>query len=78
MAAEQIGINSNEQPEPHNEDEYREEVHQEISISEAFLKEEHSDPPSLTTERESRGFMSAEYAKLTLARLCPGEKQLPL
>jgi hypothetical protein len=59
VAPEQIGINSNEQPEPHDEEEYREGVHQKISISEAFLKEEHCDPPLLATERGSCSFMSA-------------------
>src|SRR6516165_260384 len=45
MAAEQIGKNDNQQPEPHDEEEYPQDVHQEISISETFLKEEHGDPP---------------------------------
>src|SRR6516165_2600363 len=37
VASEQIGSNSNEQPEPHDEEEYCEGVHQEISIREALL-----------------------------------------
>src|SRR6516165_6102619 len=45
MAAEQIGKNDNQQPEPHDEEEYPQDIHQEISIGETFLKEEHGDPP---------------------------------
>ena len=52
-ASEQIGSNSNEQPEPHDKEEDREDVEQEISIGEALLKEEHCDPPLPATERNS-------------------------
>jgi hypothetical protein len=41
VATEQIGKNGNQQPEPHDEEEYPYEVHQEISIRETFLKKEH-------------------------------------
>jgi hypothetical protein len=40
-----VSSNCYEKPEPHDEDEYREGVHQEISKGEAFLKEEHFLPP---------------------------------
>src|SRR6516225_1596029 len=41
VATEQIGKNSNQQPEPHDEDEYPQDIHQKIAIGETFLKEEH-------------------------------------
>jgi hypothetical protein len=39
VASKQITGNGYEQPKPHNEDEYRESVHQKISKSETFLNE---------------------------------------
>jgi hypothetical protein len=44
VAPEQVAIDDDEQPEPDNECEYRNHVHQEISIGESFLGEEHCDP----------------------------------
>jgi hypothetical protein len=43
VASEEVARNRNEQPEPHDENEYREDVHEEISIGEALLKKEHCD-----------------------------------
>lgn len=62
VTSEQIGGNRNEQPEPHDEEEYREDVEQKISIGEALLKEDHRDPPVRTAERKS--------ARVTLRRDC--------
>jgi hypothetical protein len=53
VTPEQIGRDSNEQPQPHDEEEYREGVQQEISKSEAFPKEEHRDPPFVALRRKS-------------------------
>jgi hypothetical protein len=43
VASEKVARNRNEQPEPHDEDEYREDIHEEISIGESLLKKEHCD-----------------------------------
>jgi hypothetical protein len=45
VASKQVTSNGYEQPEPHDENEYRESVHQEISKSETFFYEEHRNPP---------------------------------
>jgi hypothetical protein len=45
VSPEQIGGNGDQQPEPHDEDKYRERVDQKISIGEPFLNEEHRLPP---------------------------------
>jgi hypothetical protein len=41
MPSKKVSSNRYEKPEPHDEDEYREGIHQEISKGEAFMKEEH-------------------------------------
>jgi hypothetical protein len=41
MASDQVTSDRYKQPEPQDEDEHRERVHQEISISKAFLQEKH-------------------------------------
>src|ERR1700744_587664 len=45
MASEQIAKDRNEQPEPNDENEYCECIHQKVSISKSLLKEEHGDIP---------------------------------
>jgi hypothetical protein len=45
VTPEQIAVDYNEQPEPHDKCEHRKHIHQEISIGEAFLKEEHRNSP---------------------------------
>jgi hypothetical protein len=45
MTTKQIGKHRNQQPEPHDEKEYRQGVHQEIAIGETFLKEKHCASP---------------------------------
>jgi hypothetical protein len=45
VASKQVTRNGYEQPEPHDENEYRESVQQEISIGETFLNKEHRNPP---------------------------------
>ena len=45
VSSKKVSSNRYEKPEPHDEDEYREGVHQEISKGEAFLKEEYFRPP---------------------------------
>jgi hypothetical protein len=41
LASEQIGTNGDEQPEPNDEDEDCQHIHQEVAIGKAFLKEQH-------------------------------------
>src|SRR5262249_44607774 len=45
MPSEQVGKDRDEQPEPEDEHEYREDVHQEVGKAEASV-EQHSDLPS--------------------------------
>jgi hypothetical protein len=47
MTPEQVHKYCNEQPDRHDEDEYRESIDQEIAESEAFVEEQHCDPPCL-------------------------------
>ena len=46
VASEKVAGNRNEQPEPHDEDKYREDVHEEISIGKALLKKNMAILPS--------------------------------
>jgi hypothetical protein len=45
VTPEEVTVDYNEQPEPHDKREHRNHIHQEISIGEAFLEEKHRDTP---------------------------------
>ena len=61
MAPEQIAKNGNEQPEPNNEYEYCEGIHQKVSISKSLLKEEHCDPLGSPSLRADQGYLGLQH-----------------
>jgi hypothetical protein len=68
VASKKIARHRDKQPEPHDEDEYRKDIHEEVSIGETLLKKQHRAPPSprdpQSTNHAGRSKPSMSMSKL--------------
>jgi hypothetical protein len=57
VTPEEVSVDYNDQPEPHDKCEHRNYIHQKISICEAFLNEEHPILPCAVAFGTARYFV---------------------